>query len=185
MYRRLQQLTLSIERFTELTGRAVAWLTLAMVLAICAVVIMRYFLERGSIALQESITYLHALVFMLGAAYTLKQGGHVRVDIFYQRFTPRQQAIVDILGGLLFLLPLCLFILFSCWDYVASSWAIREASSERQGLAFVYLLKSLLLLLPITLLLQGLADIINNLLFVLGVSSEKTASSEKTDKERD
>ncbi len=177
MYTRLEQLSHWIDRVTELTGRAIAWLTLAMMAAICAVVVMRYFLQLGSIALQESVTYLHATVFMLGAAYTLKQGGHVRVDIFYQRFSSRQQALVDVVGGLLFLLPVCLFILFSCWDYVASSWAIREASSERQGLAFVYLLKTLLIAMPVTLLLQGLAEIIKNLLFVLGVGGTHTEKS--------
>jgi len=78
-----------IDRFTEATGRALSWLTLVMVGLVVAVVIGRYFVGLGSIALQESVTYLHALVFMLGLAFTLKRGGHVRVDIFYRSYSPR------------------------------------------------------------------------------------------------
>jgi TRAP-type mannitol/chloroaromatic compound transport system permease small subunit len=92
-----------LDQLTELTGTSTAWLTLVMVVIACAVVALRY-LGLGSIALQESVTYMHALVFMLGTAFTLKRGGHVRVDIFYSRFSARAQAWVDALGSLL--LPL-------------------------------------------------------------------------------
>ena len=177
MIKRLEQLSHGIDIFTEHLGRTIAWLTFAMMLLTCTVVVMRYFLEIGSIALQESITYLHALVFLMGAAYTLKHGGHVRVDILYQKFNPRQQAIVDVIGGLVFLIPVSLLMILFCWDYVASSWAIREVSSERQGLPWVYLLKSLLIAMPITLLLQGCAEVIKNLLFICGVGGTHTGES--------
>ncbi len=169
LIRCLDSLARGIDCFTEWTGRLIAWLTLAMMVLTCTVVVMRYFLETGSIALQESVTYLHSLLFLLGAAYTLKRGGHVRVDILYQRFTPRIQALVDAVGTLLFLIPVCLLILVFCWEYVANSWAIHEVSKEARGLPLVYLLKSLLLIMPLTLLLQGLAEFIKNLLFFFGV----------------
>lgn len=153
-----------IDSFTELTGKLIAWLTLLLMLVTCVVVVMRYFLSTGSIALQESITYLHAALFMLGAAFTLQQGGHVRVDIFYRRLGYRLRAVVDIAGGLLFLMPLCISMAWLCWDYVLNSWSIREISSEGTGLPFIYLLKSLLLIMPLTLLLQGIAEIIRNIL---------------------
>lgn len=168
----LEKLARGIDRFTEWTGRLVAGLTLAMMLATCTVVIMRYFLEAGSIALQESVTYMHALVFLMGAAFTLKRGGHVRVDILYQRLSSRTQALIDALGGILFLIPVCLLILIFSWDYVANSWEVRESSKEAQGLPWVYLLKTLLLVMPITMLLQGIADIIKNLLFFFGLGGE-------------
>lgn len=168
--RALATLARSIDCFTEWTGRIIAWLTLAMMILTCTVVVMRYFLETGSIALQESVIYLHSLLFLLGAAYTLKRGGHVRVDILYQRFSPRIQALIDALGALLFLIPVCVLILVFCWDYVANSWAIREVSKEARGLPWVYLLKSLLLIMPITLLLQGVAEFLKNLLFFCGAS---------------
>ncbi len=140
----------------EAIGQAVAWLTLLMVLITFLVVVLRYGFDLGWIALQESVTYLHALNFMLGAAFTLKHDGHVRVDIFYQKFGPRGRAWVDLLGTLLLLLPVCLFILLMSWDYVAESWAVLESSGEAGGLPLVFLLKSILIMMPVLLLIQGL-----------------------------
>ncbi|MEH6617789.1 MAG: TRAP transporter small permease subunit [Porticoccus sp.] len=177
--RTLEQLARGIDCFTEWTGRIIAWLTLAMMAITCIVVVMRYFLGSGSIALQESVTYLHALVFLLGAAYTLKRGGHVRVDILYQKFTPRGQALVDALGAILFLIPVSLLILIFSWDYVANSWAVREVSKETQGLPWVYLLKTLLLVMPATMLLQGIAEIIKNLLFFFRLGGEHTGEQQE------
>ena len=164
----LNRLAGTISCFSEWCGRAVAWLTLAMAVLTTSVVVMRYLLHISSIGLQESITYLHAAVFLLGAAFTLKRGGHVRVDIFYRRMTERQQALVDALGGLLLLLPVCAVIFWLSLDYVLASWQVREVSTERDGLPFVYLLKSLLLVMPVTMALQGVAEIIGNLLFFYG-----------------
>lgn len=174
----LNRLASAIDRITDWGGRLVSWLTLAMMLITCLVVVMRYLLESSSTALQESITYLHAMVFLLASAYTLKRGGHVRVDIFYRRMSAKQQALVDALGGLLMLLPLCVVIFLLCFDYVIASWGIRESSSEPGGLPFVYLLKSLLLIMPATLALQAVAEIIKNTLFFLGKGGSHTAPEE-------
>ena len=152
----------------EWTGRAVAWLTLLMVIITFTVVVLRYGFDLGSIAMQESIIYLHALNFMLGAAYTLKHDAHVRVDIFYQKMGPRGQAWVDLLGTLFLLLPVCGFIFWSSWDYVAAAWTVREASGEAGGLPFVYLLKSILLLMPALLMIQGIVIIMTSVLILRG-----------------
>lgn len=141
---------------------------------------MRYFLGIGSIALQESITYMHALTFMLGAAFTLKHNGHVRVDILYQKLSHRGQALINTIGGVLFLIPVCLFIFILCWDYVLNSWAVREVSKEARGLPLVYALKTLLLIMPITLLLQGVAETLRNLLFVCGIHAEQVPLPDTT-----
>lgn len=144
-------------------GRAVAWLTLAMGAVTGLVVLLRYGFGIGSIALQESITYLHATIFMLGAAYTLQKGGHVRVDVFYHRFSTVTKAWIDCIGGVVFLLPVSAFIGVISWHYVAESWAIHETSADPGGLPFVYLLKTLIPLLSATLVLQGLAEVLRNL----------------------
>jgi TRAP-type mannitol/chloroaromatic compound transport system permease small subunit len=157
-----------IDRFTDVTGRMISWLTLLMVALVVTVVIMRYYLEFGSIALQESVTYIHAMVFMLGLAFTLKRGGHVRVDIFYRQFSVRRKALVDLLGGVFFLIPVCVLIFISSWDYVLSSWSIAESSAENDGLPYIYLLKTLMLIMPITLLLQGVSEILRSALVVVG-----------------
>ena len=94
-----------IDRLTEITGRVISWLTAAMVALVVTVVVMRYFLEMGSIAMQELVTYIHAMVFMLGIAFTLKRGGHVRVDIFYRNFPAYKKALVTCWGGFFFLFP--------------------------------------------------------------------------------
>jgi len=161
----------AIDRITDLTGRIVSWLCLVMVVMTVVVVVLRYYFQSGSIALQESITYLHGLVFMLGIAFTLQRGGHVRVDIFYRSFSPRRKALVDLIGGLVFLLPVSLLIFAFSWDYVAASWAIGETSEERSGIQGIYLLKTLLLLMPATLILQGLAEILKSALVLTGKQS--------------
>ena len=136
-----------------------AWLTLFMVLVTFLVVVLRYVFDLGFIWLQETVTWMHAAVFMLGAAYTLLGDGHVRVDVFYREFGPRRKAIVDTAGVLIFLLPLCIFMIWSAWDFVAASWTIKEASRESGGLPYpmVPLLKSVLLVMPVMLALQGLS----------------------------
>ena len=157
-----------LELVNEWIGRSVAWLTLLMVVVTFTVVVLRYVFDLGSIALQESIIYLHAINFMLGAAYTLKHDAHVRVDIFYQKMGKRGRAWVDLLGTLFLLMPVCGFIFWSSWDYVAVAWAVREASGEAGGLPFVYLLKSILLLMPSLLFVQGLVIILKSLLILNG-----------------
>lgn len=141
-------------------GQACAWLTMFLVLGTAVVVVLRYGFGIGATALQEAVLYAHALVFMGAAAWVLQRNGHVRVDIFYQRLSPRRQALVEILGTLLFLLPVCLFLGWASWDYVSNSWSTLEGSSESGGLKFVYLQKSIILVLVACLALQGISELI-------------------------
>jgi TRAP-type mannitol/chloroaromatic compound transport system permease small subunit len=152
-------------------GVIVAWLALAMVLVTFVVVVLRYLFDSGSIALQESVTYMYAILFMLGAAYTLQQDGHVRVDILYQRFSRRGRAWVDLLGTLFLLTPVSVFLLLSSWGYVADAWSIREGSREAGGIPGVWLLKTLLVVMPLLMLLQGLIWVLRNGLFLAGVEA--------------
>lgn len=168
----VQNLIHKIENIIEFTGRIISWLTLFIVLITFIVVIFRYVFDYGSIALQESATYLHAFIFMLGAAYTLKHDGHVRVDIFYRNMSTTKKAWVDLLGTLFLLLPVCLFIFFSSWDYVFTSWSLKEESGEAGGLAYVYILKTTLLIMPTLLLLQGTSLSLKSLLKIKNNSAE-------------
>ena len=160
---KLEKIARLFDRINELTGHAISWLTMGMVAVTFAVVLMRYLFNSGWIAMQESITFMHALVFMLGAAYTLKHDGHVRVDIFYRNFSPRKRALVDLLGFTFFLIPVTCFIFLISWEYVISSWALMEGSREAGGLPGIFLLKSVLLLMPALLLLQGVSQAIRSL----------------------
>ena len=162
---RWRRIAVYIERFSLWSGRIISWLTLAMVLLTFMIVILRYLFDLGWIWLQESVTWMHAVVFMLGAAYTLEKDEHVRVDIFYRTMTPRHRAMVDSLGIVIFLWPLCAFVLITSWDYVFNSWAIRESSREAGGLIypFVSMLKTVILLFALLLALESVARLIRSL----------------------
>lgn len=153
-----------LDQLADLIGKLVAPLLGLMLIATFIVVISRYGFDYGAVKLQESVIYLHATVFMLGFAYTLKQGGHVRVDILYQRLGIRGRAIVDLVGTSLLLLPMCGFILYASLDYVSFSWQLKEGSAEPGGLPFVYLLKTLIPISAGLLILQGFAELLRNLL---------------------
>lgn len=148
------------QAFSDLTGRAISWLTFVMMLLMTAVVLLRYGFNMGWIAMQESVLYLHAFVLMLGMAHTLSKNEHVRVDIFYRRFTPSKQKWVNIVGHALFLIPTCIFVMVMSWQYVSQSWQILEGSQEAGGLPLVYLLKSLLIVSPFLLVLEAMAQIV-------------------------
>lgn len=152
----------------EHVGRLLAWFTLGMVMVTLAVVVMRYGFAFGRIWIQEIAMYLHAAVFMLGLAYTLQHRAHVRVDIFYQRFQRRTQAIVDFFGSLLFLLPVSLFILFWSIGYVGNSWERMEGSPETGGLPLVYVLKTFIPLAAVLLIIQAVAEIARNVMVMSG-----------------
>ncbi len=149
-----------IDRGVAAIGRVAMACCLFAVLAEFAVVVMRYGVAVGSIRLQELVTYAHAALFMLGAAWTLQIGGHVRVDIFYTRARPRVRALVDLAGTLIFLLPFVAVLVWLSVPYVGRSWAILERSREASGLPFVYVLKTLIPVFAVLIGLQGIAQAI-------------------------
>lgn len=159
-----------LDRISTVTGRVTAWLTLFMVVVTFVVVVMRYLFDAGFIWVQESVVWMHAVVFMLGAAYTLGHEEHVRVDVFYRAMSAKRQACVDLVGVVIFLLPLCVFLAWKSWDFVVQSWSIREASREPGGLPYPFLplLKTVILLMPVTVLLQGLSLFLGALRTVRG-----------------
>lgn len=161
-----------LDAINELVGTSIAWLTLVMMLITCSVVVARYVFNLGSIALQESVMYLHGIVFMLGIGYTLKHQGHVRVDIFYARFSPRTRAAIDCLGTLVFLFPLGLFFLIGSLSYVSFAWSLTEGSAQPGGLPGVFALKTLIPIMALLLLLQGLAELGRSISILMGSSPE-------------
>lgn len=146
------------DAINERLGQAISWLALFMVLVQFAVVLMRYVFGIGWIWAQESIIYMHALVFMAAAGYTLVHDGHVRVDIFYGGMSDRGKAIVDLIGGLLLLLPMCILIAWASLSFVTRAWGIMEGSPEGDnGIPAVFLLKTVILVFCFLVGLQGLA----------------------------
>ena len=143
--------------FNILIGRTFAWLVLYMTVMQFVVVILRYVFSYGSIQMQESIWYMHGLLFMLGAGYTLVKDGHVRLDLFYREASARFRAYVNLIGSLFFLLPFCIANFDYAWPLVLNSWAVREGSNEAAGLAYVYLFKTAILAFSALLALEGVA----------------------------
>lgn len=164
------RLAIWLDSISIATGKAVAWLTFLMVLVTVVIVVLRYGFNLGFIWLQESLIGLHAIVFMLGAAYTLQQDEHVRVDIFYREMSAKRRAWVNGLGVLMFVFPLSVFLLVESWDYVSSAWKIGEVSRDSGGLPYpaIPLLKSMLLLMPVAVGLQGLAMLLRSLATIRG-----------------
>lgn len=151
-----------IEALSEWTGRITAWLVPALVLLIVYDVAMRYLFHGGSVALQELEWHLFALLFLLGAAYTLKYDEHVRVDVLHHGrwMTPQRRAWVDLIGTLLFLIPFCVVVIVTSWPFVANAFGYAESSPDPGGLPHRFLLKAAIPIGFGLLLLQGIAGII-------------------------
>lgn len=139
-------------------GRFVTWLLVPMLLLAVGLVVARYAFGLGSIALQESVLWMHASLFMLGSAWTLQQGKHVRVDVFSARASQRTRAWIELFGCVFLLLPFCTFMLWISLDYVAASWQLGESSREPGGLPALYLLKGLIPASALLLMLQGVSE---------------------------
>lgn len=162
----MERISKYLDSFSEMTGKICSWFVALMVLVTCLVVVMRYGLDMGSVFLQDVVLYLHGGLFLLGAAFALKRGAHVRVDIFYRNFSTSKKALVDLLGNLIFLQPICWTILLYSWGYVEFSWRIMEVSPEPDGLPFVYVQKSLLIVVAVLLALQSISEILKSLLII-------------------
>jgi len=183
IHRSLHALAQQLDRFIDLFGRGIAWMTILMVAVMACVVILRFIFDLGWVWMQESVNYLHAFIFMLGAAYTLNHDAHVRVDVFYRKMSLRGQALVDLLGTLFLLLPVCGFIFYVSWSPTLASWAALEGSQRTGGLDFAYILKSSMLLMPILLIIQGLAIGMQKSLIVFGQGNSPKPSTEANHQE--
>lgn len=151
-----------MDKISIRVGHAASWMTLILVLVTMYDVIMRYIFKAGSIWIQESEWHLFAANFMLAASWTLLRNGHVRVDIFYVKFSTKTKAWIDLIGSILFLLPFCILIVYSSIPFVFDSWSMLEGSSDPGGLPARYILKSVIPLTFILLALQGISEIIKN-----------------------
>ncbi|MCB0378430.1 MAG: TRAP transporter small permease subunit [Bdellovibrionales bacterium] len=137
-------------------GNKISWLNLFLVLVTFFIVIFRYLFHMNWVWLQELVLYTHAMIFMTAAAFTLSVDQHVKVDIFYAYMPKGKQAMVRMFGVLVFLWPFCAVMFYNSWPYVKNSWSVFERSGDANGLPGVFLLKTLLLIYPFLLALQGL-----------------------------
>ena len=158
----MEKISYTIDLFNERIGIITSYLAIPLILITFLVAFMRYVLDFGSIAIQEITIYLHALIFTVGASYTLKNNMHVRIDIFYNKFSDNLKKNINLFGTIFFLLPSCILIFITSFNYVISSIMLLESSKEAGGLPILYILKSYILLMVFTLFLQAISEIIKN-----------------------
>ncbi len=168
----LASLARIIDLVNERVGRTIAWAALAMVLVQFTVVVMRYVFGLGSILMQESVIYLHAILFMIGSGYTLLHNGHVRLDIFYRDASIRTKALVDLWGSIGLLIPVTVLIWWFSWPYVAGSWEVLEGSRETSGIHAVFLLKTVILVFAALMFVQGISLAARSVLTLKGRPQE-------------
>ena len=160
-----------IDTLNDWLGRGVAWITLLVVLVVFVDVVMRYAFNTSFVFTQQLEWHLFAFIFLMGAGYTLLKDGHVRVDIFYQRMSPKAQAWVNLLGVLFFLLPGCYMIIATSLNFVGASWAVMEGSPDPGGIPFRFIIKSAIPAGFVLVALQGISLGIKSLLTILGEES--------------
>jgi len=168
----LASLARAIDAINERIGRTIAWAALAMVLVQFTVVVMRYVFGIGSILMQESVIYLHAILFLIGSGYTLLHDGHVRLDIFYRDASVRTKALVDLWGSIGLLIPVTVLIWWFSWPYVAGSWEVLEGSRETSGIHAVFLLKTVILVFAALMFVQGISVLARSILTLKGRQQE-------------
>jgi TRAP-type mannitol/chloroaromatic compound transport system permease small subunit len=146
-----------IDNLNTKLGIITSWMTFALVLITCYDVFTRYVLNISSIALQELEWHLFAVIFLMAAAYTLIKDDHVRVDVFYSRFTEKKKAWINLLGAIFFLIPFCILVIYVSKDFVINSFLFGETSPDAGGLPARYIIKSFIPISFIFLLLQGIS----------------------------
>lgn len=147
----------AIDRFNTAVGKCTAWLSAVLVLVVCYDVFTRYFLKKSSIAIFELEWHIFSVLFLIAAAYTLKNDSHVRVDVFYSRFSPKLKAAINLLGTVIFLIPFCVLVIWASKNFVLMSYNLNETSPDPGGLPYRFLLK---LMIPVGfsfILLQGIS----------------------------
>lgn len=160
----MEKLSRSIDAFNTGVANLVRWLALFMVLVQFSIVVGRYAFGLNSIAVQESVLYMHATLFMLGAGYTLLVDKHVRVDVFYAKVSPKTQRRIDIFGHAVLLLPSMAALLYWSWPSVRNSWKILEGPLSVGGIEAVFLMKTLIPAFCVLVMLQSVSLLIRLIL---------------------
>jgi TRAP-type mannitol/chloroaromatic compound transport system permease small subunit len=152
-----------IDGISTRIGQLTAWLILPMTLAICYEVGARHFFRAPTIWAYDVTYMLYGTHFMLGAAYTLRRGGHVRTDMLYQGWPPRRQHLVDAVGYLFFFFPGMLLILYFGWQEAWHAWELSERSEASPWRPIIYPFKAVIPLTALLLLVQGVAELLKSL----------------------
>lgn len=157
-----------IDALNDKVGRATSWVTLLMVLVVFVDVVMRYLFNTSFVFTQEMEWHLFSFVFLIGAGYTLLEDGHVRVDIVYQRLSPKGRAWINLIGVIFFLIPGCYMVIHTSWGFVMNAWEVLEGSPDPGGVPYRFLIKSTITIGFTLLLLQGISLGLRCLMIISG-----------------
>ena len=159
----MKQFQKLIDKLTDNIASGLLYILIALILLVFSTVFFRYVFNMSYIIIQEIIMYLHALIFMFGISYALKENSHVKIDVLYNTLNKRTQRVISIAGLVSFILPTALFIIYISIDMVTQSWMILEGSSEAGGLNLVFILKSLIPISGVLIFLQGISELIKHI----------------------
>jgi TRAP-type mannitol/chloroaromatic compound transport system permease small subunit len=176
----LRKVAQAIHTLNEHVGRAAAWLTTLLMLLVCFDVVVRYLFNETQAWIMELEWHLFGLIFLLGAGYAFRHDRHVRVDLFYAKFSAKDKALVNLIGGLIFLIPWTAILIYVSFEYATIAYKIGEGSPDPGGLPARYIIKYAITAGMGLLFLQGLASIIDNWLVFKG---EKPSSLSITETE--
>ena len=159
----MKQFQILIDKLTDNIANGLLYILIALILLVFSTVFFRYVFNMSYIIVQEIIMYLHALIFMFGISYALKENSHVKIDVLYNTLNKRIQRVISIAGLVSFILPTALFVIYISIDMVTQSWVIFEGSSEAGGLNLVFILKSLIPISGVLIFLQGISELIKHI----------------------
>ena len=159
----MKQFQILIDKLTDNIANGLLYILIALILLVFSTVFFRYVFNMSYIIVQEIIMYLHALIFMFGISYALKENSHVKIDVLYNTLNKKAQRVISIAGLVSFILPTALFIIYISIDMVTQSWMILEGSSEAGGLNLVFILKSLIPISGVLIFLQGISELIKHI----------------------
>ena len=156
----MKQFQILIEKVIDSIANTLAYLLTLMIILVFITVFTRYMLNVSYVVLQELIMYFHAILFMFGVSYALKEKSHVKIDIIYNSLNKKYQYYISLLGTIIFIIPTSIFITYSSMDMVIQSWLLLEGSSEAGGLDLIFILKSVIPITGFLIFIQALSDII-------------------------
>ena len=159
----MKQFQILIDKLTDNIANGLLYILIALIVLVFSTVFFRYVFNMSYIIIQEIIMYLHALIFMFGISYALKENSHVKIDVLYNTLNKRTQRVISIAGLVSFILPTALFVIYISIDMVTQSWVIFEGSSEAGGLNLVFILKSLIPISGVLIFLQGISELIKHI----------------------
>lgn len=160
----LKRFVNTINKINNTLGKIFSWFTLLLILVVCIDVLLRYAFNYSIVAMQELEWHIFAVMFLMGDSFTLLKDGHVRVDVFYVKYSEKTKAIINIIGTILFLIPLCVLIIWTSYEFAAISFRINETSPDGGGLPARYIIKSFIPISFFFLFLQGLSMLFNSIL---------------------